>query len=323
VLYGEIQTLREKLTKSTNDIQNHNNDKQRLQQMITEYTTLVDHLRTWTGAAEAMSDFGKASTLTVASVLIKAPIIVTVDADRCGQCNTVLTFDSVSSLLICSSCHTARTTLFLFDDSAVDVLLSKSTASGTSAMSTKNKTRSKSTSRMSVTTRAVTAKPNTVQPKIDTFREYLQQFADTAPDIPVELLNACYIQHMTKHVPGQTARPTALVALLKGKKQYSEWVSSAHRISMLYNGRTPPSLPGKVIDTLVERYTTIIEAQERSTVPRKSLTPDTVTWVLLRMLGHHDLAKAFALPKTRTVLRSTYERIALLSTAIGIVPMLV
>jgi len=256
--------------------------------------------------------FGSAATLAIANNIVNDRVALAIDADRCRVCNTILLFDAVPSLLVCTNCCTATQTLFLVDDSAVDVLLSRTVVSAQdTATAMTNRSRARSTSRR-------TATPQAINTRVEVFVAYISQFAQTArsADSDREMrntLNGLYsvFGHIHTHV--KSARATRVVQILKtstsggnNNNNSTDNIRRGHVITMLYNRTTPPSFTQEIINDLTLRYRLLLQASHHINV---KLPPvDTICWQLLRQSGQHRHAEVFELHKTRTVLRSTHQK---------------
>lgn len=55
------------------------------------------------------------------------------DSDACERCKTLLAFDTITNIVVCATCGMTRHVLFFSEDVTTDVLISKSTVSGTAS----------------------------------------------------------------------------------------------------------------------------------------------------------------------------------------------
>jgi predicted Zn-ribbon and HTH transcriptional regulator len=203
------------------------------------------------------------------------------DPDKCKRCGIFYTFDSVTSVHTCTKCGYTIDVLFISEDNSQDVLVTKDPNTGSSV--------------------ATKAQSDYTYIRSPLYKRYLCQFGDSVPVIPTEVMRVLYRYLSNIHLQNSIrCRPTPVGNILR-THGFSKWANLSIRITKLFNGDPIPLIPEELIDRLVFRFDLIF--RESSKQKQKLPSFEFLTNILLRIEGRPDLASAFALHKTRAVLR--------------------
>jgi ribosomal protein S27AE len=203
------------------------------------------------------------------------------DPDKCSRCGIFYTFDHVTNVHTCRQCGYTVDVLFISEDNSQDVLVTKEPNTGSSVVS----------------------RPQSDYQYIRSplYKRYLSQFGERVPVIPTEVMRVLYRYLSNIHLQNSIrCRPTPVGNILR-THGFSKWANLSIRITKLFNGDPVPIIPDDLMERLVQRFDLIF--RESSKQKQKLPSFEFLTNILLRIEGRPDLAKSFALHKTRVVLR--------------------
>jgi predicted Zn-ribbon and HTH transcriptional regulator len=203
------------------------------------------------------------------------------DPDKCKRCGIFYIFDHVTNIHTCTKCGYSIDVLFISEDNSQDVLVTKDPNIGSSSGS---KTPS-----------------DYHYIRSPLYKRYLGQFGEDVPVIPTEVMRVLYRYLSNIHLQNSIrCRPTPVGNILR-THGLAKWANLSIRITKLFNGEPIPLIPVEMIDRLVLRFDLIF--RESSRQKQKLPSFEFITNILLRIEGRPDLSVAFALHKTRSVLR--------------------
>ena len=254
-----------------------------------------------------LNKFGNVQSLIVSQNLVKnddhTSEIYTVDADRCVQCNSVYAFDVTTNYNVCSDyCKLVNPVLFVTEDRAVDVLILRATSSGPDD----NKTESVPTAAVALKQRRKSGPDRSVG-----YRKFLDQFSENAPTIPTEIMSCIYKYLATIHILSSircrsyTHREYPPIPWLRflGQLRALKYADNS-------TANPIPTLSSQLIDNLVARYVLFSQLSDGNEQidKKKTFGFELITSLLLRYEDQDDVARQFALHKTRDVLRVASSR---------------
>lgn len=233
--------------------------------------------------------------LVLCNNIMKRPIeYFFMNPDKCPDCITFYTFDIVTNVHTCPKCGYTVDTLFVSEDNSQDILVTRdpNVASGSGTKQGSGYTYVRS----------------------PLYRRYLGQFSEDVIAIPTNVMQVLYRYLSNIHLQNSIrCRPTPVGNILCAQG-LAKWSNMSIRISKIFNGEPVPVLPVDLIERMVARFDAIFH--EASRTKKKLPSFEFITHILLRIEGQPELAKSFALHKTRTVLRRIYDDLQQLIQAV-------
>jgi hypothetical protein len=225
------------------------------------------------------------------------------DMDICTRCNEMLVFCTVTYTNTCPKCSGVTHVLVASEDLLSDVLIYRIQYPVGSAIEMEDRFGDQ---QIVTPTTTCTAYPTT---KILAYNRYLEQFSETFPTIPTDVMNCLYrslsvIHSTTPH----RCRPTPVANILR-INGYIAWCHAATRISFHFNGQHIPVLTTLIIERLSKRFKVLFRASTLPQYVTKLPSFEILTHCMLRLDGHHVLARSFQLNKTGVALHAVNERI--------------
>jgi hypothetical protein len=148
--------------------------------------------------------------------------------------------------------------------------------------------------------------------RISAYSRYIEQFADTFPTIPEDVLTCIFRALSTVHFHTvYRCKPTAVVNILR-QHGYVNLCYAAMRITMLFNGHTIPVLDSVLRARLVGRFGVLFRCSMLPTYTYKLPSFEIITHCCLRFEHRHDLTGYFSLNKTISVLEAVNKKIEIL-----------
>ena len=247
-----------------------------------------DHEKEWTMQTRRMyhRPDQHVARLVLCNNIMKRPTeCFFMNPDKCPDCITFYTFDTVTNVQTCPKCGYTVEALFVSEDNSQDTLVTRDPNVASSAGT----------------------KPGSDYTYVRSplYRRYLGQFSEDVVTIPTTVMQVLYRYLSNIHLQNSIrCRPTPVGNILR-THGLSKWSSMSIRISKIFNGEPVPMLPVDLIERMVVRFDAIFH--EASRTKKKLPSFEFITHILLRIEGRPELAKSFALHKTRSVLRRIYE----------------
>lgn len=148
--------------------------------------------------------------------------------------------------------------------------------------------------------------------RIPLYRKYLLQFSKNSPQIPKDVIDTILSEFRKIHLMHRSkVRPTPIQQILREKK-LQRWTPYAIKICKIINQEELCTLSSTIIETLVDRFSMLVQAFEQVSSQRKKiLNFEFLTRAFLMMEKRRDLAHHFSSHKTRAVLLEAQKRLDL------------
>jgi hypothetical protein len=245
---------------------------------------------------------------TIVCILMgKSDMVHIIDTDTCFVCNRTLVHNARQSTKVCTTCAVSRYSLFNVVDTTIDVSIGGSSSIfGISNGVDHHAGTKRSREQCSDSIEPKRRKANTGYNRVSIYKKYLMQFAEDAEDTPKEILDLIYKYLSSVHVMNSIrSKPTPIATILRGNRN-TKWSHRSLRITYEINGSAIPKIPHALIDRLTLRFSVVLPIMLQSITKRLSF--DCLTGMFLSLELREDLAKHFLSPKTRSVIRTTRER---------------
>lgn len=268
---------------------------------------------------ETLHVFGEVGALVVVSNLVQVQNhAYTVESEQCPNCSETFAFNHVTYMKTCTSCSFTINSIFVTEDVSQDTIVAKRNSRTSSSVTVEpkqviqmeNLQRGDDVANIApVLCASARVLPESLVARVEQYRRWLQQFLDTAPPTPSEVMELLYRQLSFVHIVSSAkCRPTPVAHILR-QHGFKDHAANAVRISREYNG-----LPVLVIDILmlermVERFTAMSVLEMNHPHKKKLYTFEFLSALAAWAEGREDLASTVCLQKTRNILKLCDYRI--------------
>ncbi len=290
----------------------------------TEHEDMLAELDKISEALEMFSHIGKfgslATLVTFRRIMGLEPMVTTRNADRC-DCGQLFSFDSVANLHVCAACGIIKPVLFFVEDSMNDVLVVRSTTSGTAVEDNKPAATDKKNNNNNNNNSAkhATGSPNATVSKSNggggaAGLTLIPQHLTTPFPEPVTLRVAGVRRFLVCFSPQAALSQSQITTLVNGTLHVhipgmnGRLISpppNAEEMPYIMSGETCPVIDAQLRETLIHECELVHRASTWATACglgtyRLPCTPILVCMVLTQ-LGHLSLAAKFKSHKTPVV----------------------
>ncbi len=212
------------------------------------------------------------------------------DSTRCNKCGNLYKINIRHHTNECLQCKRFVRSLFVMEDVQTDSLAFKNHKT---ALLLKNENV------------ANVKKPRSCADKRVSYLKYLNQFAEDAPQTPLEVNRILFLNFSFIHIfNGSKCRAASVASVLKENNCEKEYISCAIRIARELNNEPVPKLSQRLIEACVVRFEEISFAVSTLEHFDKLPSLEILTHTFLRAEREDALANMFSTHKASPALRS-------------------